>query len=307
MLPNIQQLVTHNQRFHCDDVFAYAILGTLFPHATLLRTRNIDMGMLIDPNVLIFDVGNQCDPNLNNYDHHQRNAGARPNGIPYAAFGLIWKFFGRDYIRTICPEHVERVWDDIDRNIVSFIDGMDNGYLDLKACTAPAPLQEPLYPLTFNSIVDAYNPREDGASDEMFFAQFLQVREIAQTFLTSSVRQSHSQIAAEVYFQEHVKPGDAYIELPCYFAWQAAAMTYPDLKFVIIPRPISRDFVAIQVPNSASSMQGRASFPAAWRGLQKGALQAACGEPSAEFCHATGFMLVAHDREALIRLIKRAV
>ena len=33
-------IVTHNGKFHADEVMATAILLALFPHATLIRTRD---------------------------------------------------------------------------------------------------------------------------------------------------------------------------------------------------------------------------------------------------------------------------
>ncbi len=37
---------------------------------------------------IVFDIGR------GQYDHHQRDSRVRENGVPYAAFGLLWEKFG---------------------------------------------------------------------------------------------------------------------------------------------------------------------------------------------------------------------
>ena len=39
--------------------------------------------------VLFFDIGR------GQYDHHQKDSRIRDNGVPYAAFGLLWENSGR--------------------------------------------------------------------------------------------------------------------------------------------------------------------------------------------------------------------
>jgi uncharacterized UPF0160 family protein len=81
-----QKLVTHNGKFHADDVFASVILTQLFPELPLVRTR--DEQITNDKNNFVYDVGG------GKFDHHgiddQRQ---HENGVPMAAFGLIWQKF----------------------------------------------------------------------------------------------------------------------------------------------------------------------------------------------------------------------
>ena len=75
-------LVTHNGKFHCDEVFAYAVLRqALGVHApgvdhTLVRTRD---PARIAAGDIVWDVGLLFDPAAQRFDHHQRGAPERPD------------------------------------------------------------------------------------------------------------------------------------------------------------------------------------------------------------------------------------
>ena len=84
------KIVTHNDRFHADDVCTMAILRIYFGEkiTEVIRTRNEQIIQSAD---IVFDVGHIYNPDTNRFDHHQtEGAGKRDNGIPYAACGLVW-------------------------------------------------------------------------------------------------------------------------------------------------------------------------------------------------------------------------
>lgn len=76
--------LTHGGRFHADDVFSAALLKLLNPSVQIIRVFDVPENF----DGLVFDIG------WGRFDHHQKNAPVRPNGVPYAAFGLLWKEFG---------------------------------------------------------------------------------------------------------------------------------------------------------------------------------------------------------------------
>ena len=41
---------------------------------------------------VVFDIGR------GQYDHHQKNSRIRENGVPYAAFGLLWEALGEEIL-----------------------------------------------------------------------------------------------------------------------------------------------------------------------------------------------------------------
>ncbi len=85
-------VLTHNGRFHADDVFAAALLklaGIIKSISEIGRVGRVPQGF----NGLAFDIGGGA------FDHHQDDARVRPNGDKYAAFGLLWNEVGAEYIQ----------------------------------------------------------------------------------------------------------------------------------------------------------------------------------------------------------------
>src|SRR5262245_60573678 len=91
------KIVAHNADFHTDEVFAVAILTLVLGDVKyeVVRTRDME---IIKTGDYVVDVGGIHDEATNRFDHHQEGgAGARPNGIPYASCGLVWKKFGAEF------------------------------------------------------------------------------------------------------------------------------------------------------------------------------------------------------------------
>lgn len=101
--------LTHSGRFHADDVISTCLLKLINPEIKIVRSNVIPF----DFDGVIFDVGG------GEYDHHQKNAPARTNGIPYAAFGLLW----RDIADELVPKRNITL---VDTVFVSEIDKCDN-------------------------------------------------------------------------------------------------------------------------------------------------------------------------------------
>ena len=75
---------THAGKFHADDVFATALLQILRPDI------KITLGFVVPDGFdgIVYDVG------YGMFDHHQEPREYRANGVPYAAFGLLWRVLG---------------------------------------------------------------------------------------------------------------------------------------------------------------------------------------------------------------------
>lgn len=79
---------THGGKFHADDVFSAALLFYINPEITILRGNRVPD----DFDGIVFDIGRGA------YDHHQRDSRVRENGVPYAAFGLLWEAVGAEIL-----------------------------------------------------------------------------------------------------------------------------------------------------------------------------------------------------------------
>ena len=100
---------THGGIFHADDVFTTALLKILNDDFTWER------GFVVpeDFEGIVYDIG------FGEFDHHQADARVRGNGVPYAAFGLVWERFG-------CYVMDKKDADAFDREFVQMIDLTDN-------------------------------------------------------------------------------------------------------------------------------------------------------------------------------------
>ena len=82
------QAFTHSGKFHADDVFSSALLLSVNPEITIHRGSQVPE----DFKGIVFDIGR------GKYDHHQRDSRIRENGVPYAAFGLLWEELGAEIL-----------------------------------------------------------------------------------------------------------------------------------------------------------------------------------------------------------------
>src|SRR5699024_8719809 len=119
-----KNLVKHNGKFHADDVFASVIMTRLFPTLTIVRTR--DETVTGDQSNFVYDVGGGA------FDHHGiDDTRQHANGVPIAAFGLIWQQFGKQYIADLNPEFAPTitpaVYEKIACHLIIGIDALDNG------------------------------------------------------------------------------------------------------------------------------------------------------------------------------------
>ncbi|GIW68450.1 MAG: hypothetical protein KatS3mg099_398 [Candidatus Parcubacteria bacterium] len=155
--------VVHSGKMHADDVFAAAVVRLAARRegktVRIERSRNPSAWEAAD---IVADVGGAYDPARHRFDHHQpEGAGNRPNGIPYAAVGLVWKHYGM----RLCDGDAT-LWAFIDERIVAPIDAADNG---VELCD---PLHPPLRPLSLHTYLWSLSPSWDaeaGKEDDAFF------------------------------------------------------------------------------------------------------------------------------------------
>ena len=114
--------VTHAGKFHADEIFATILLEEIYGEINLIRLPEVD-GLNLD-NKFVYDIGG------GEFDHHQIGGnGQRNSGIKYAAFGLVWKAFGRKFLEQKNANNIEDCFYMFDKNFVQFIDAGDNGQI----------------------------------------------------------------------------------------------------------------------------------------------------------------------------------
>lgn len=290
------KVVTHSSKFHTDDIFAVATLSIL------LGEENVEVIRSRDPEVIktgdyVVDVGEIYDEKNNRFDHHQKGgAGIRENGIPYAAFGLVWKHYGE----KICGNlNIARK---IDESIVQPIDANDNGLQFLE------PKIPNFYPLDSGFITYIFSPtwKEDSVDIDKVFVELVSY---AIKFLKRAIVVKTDTFEAEKYVIEaYNKAQDKrLIELDERYPWEKVLSSLPEPLYVIYKKRIDNNWSIKCVPKDFFTYENRKKLPESWGGKSGQDLEQATGVQGSVFCHNARFMAVANTKEAILKMAEIAL
>ena len=263
---------THSGKFHADDVFSSALLLYLNPEITITRGSKVPE----DYDGIVFDIGR------GEYDHHQKDSRIRENGVPYAAFGLLWEQLGAG----ILGEELAQTFDEA---FVQPLDNNDNTGEKNELAT----------------LIGNFNPPWDakGGSDEAFF----QAVSVAGMILENKFERYRGNARAdqrvEQVLEEH-NPKDRILVLPEFIPCQKA-LAETEIAFVIFPS--NRGGYCIQPQKREYSMNYKCSFPSQWLGLEGEELVKETGLSSAVFCHKGGFLMTVGELEDAKAACKKAL
>ena len=257
---------THSGKFHADDVFSAALLLYLNPEIMIKRGNRVPE----DFDGIVFDIGR------GQYDHHQKDSRIRENGIPYAAFGLLWEELGADILG-------EELAQKFDESFVQPLDNNDNTGEKNELAT----------------LIGNFNPTWDaeGSNDEAFF----QAVSVAGMILENKferfrgneradkrVEEIYAHHEQAVHDREKHRDDARILILPEFVPCQKF-LSETEIAFVIFPS--NRGGYCIQPQKKEYSMNYKCSFPVEWLGLENEELVVATGLKSAGFCHKGGFLM----------------
>src|SRR3989344_194196 len=284
----MQKVITHSGPFHADDVFAVATLQLYFGVDNVEVTRTRDEAVVATGDVVL-DVGGLYDPDRQRFDHHQVGAPVRDNGIPYAAFGLIWKHFGEKVAGSTSVAEM------IEKSLVLSIDASDNGVSVYNLTELE------VKPTTVSDIVSLFNPVEGPAAD--INAAFLSATTLARDILLKSIGRAKAkevmkQTAAAVY-EASAEKNLIVFDVPMS---KALLIDYPDTVTMVSPDypSSSTNWLATAIPKTHGSFELRKRFPEEWGGLRGEEIAKVSGINDAVFCHRAGFLFVAKSREGAL-------
>ncbi len=125
----VKTIVTHDGRFHGDEVIAYSILNVIYPGYKLIRTRN---EKIINDGTIVIDVGKIYSPDDNRFDHHQIDFNqmfSSTHDINLSSAGMIYKYFGKQYLKIVLKTDYisDRLFNNIYFNVLLAVDAVDNG------------------------------------------------------------------------------------------------------------------------------------------------------------------------------------
>jgi uncharacterized UPF0160 family protein/uncharacterized membrane protein YdjX (TVP38/TMEM64 family) len=292
-------IATHSGRFHPDDVCAVATLKLLLGEhvdVDIVRTRDADVIKSAD---YVVDVGGEYDPSSKRFDHHQKGgAGMRENGIPYAAFGLVWKEYGEKIAGSAKVAQI------IDKKLVSFVDAMDNGTGTF------TPVQADVYPYTISNVIFTSQPtwkEPKSQMDDIFrtqsaFAMGILAREIK---IIADVEEGKETVK-EVYERSEDKK---LIIFEKNYPWYEVLAEFPEPLYVIEPaeEDISAVRWKVRAVQKPHTFENRKSLPTEWAGKMDKELQEITGVNDAVFCHNKLFLAVAESKEGALALARKAL
>ena len=259
---------THSGKFHADDVFSSALLLYLNPEITITRGNKVPE----DFDGIVFDIGR------GKYDHHQKDSRIRENGIPYAAFGLLWEDLG-------CEILGDELAEKFDEAFVQPLDNNDNtGEKNELA-----------------SLIGSFNPSwdENGGTDEAFFRAVSVAGMILENKFARYLGNERADKRIEEVLETRDQTGDSRILVLPEFIPCQKRLSETEVAFVIFPS--NRGGYCIQPQKKEYSLNYKCSFPSEWLGLENEELQKETGLSSATFCHKGGFLMSVGDLSNAIR------
>ena len=215
--------ITHDGKFHCDEVFATIIISEVIDKVILCRLNNISN---VKKALYIYDIGK------GELDHHQIGGnGKRENGVLYSSCGLMWKKFGKKILEKYDIEDINHAYELIDRDLIQCIDAFDNGQI---------PKIDTEYRIMhITKIIGDFNPNwdEDVDSDNCF----MEALKIAKTIFDNIVKNTVSKVKAEKIVEKAIeKSTDGIMYLEKFVPWKEYVVNsnmnnVTPINFVIYP------------------------------------------------------------------------
>ena len=261
---------THSGVFHADEVFCTAMLKMIDPDFVIRRGFKAPQ----DEDILVYDLTGRPE-----FDHHYKPLETRENGVPYAAFGKIWRCFAADAFG-------KREAEKLDSTLVQEIDAVDNGVDGAKS--------------NISRFIHEMNPiwNHYGEDNE---EQFWKAVEYATIILRREIESARAVIEAEECVDKGID-GQLLI-LDRYCPWIAHVVNnYPDVMFSIFPSP--RGGYSMQVvPVVVDTTTPRLDVPEEWKGYSKESGKDAPFN-GMTFCHVSGFLSNFQTKEQAIAAAK---
>lgn len=257
----------HAGTFHADDVFSGALLRLLNPEIEIIRSNSVPK----DFDGIVFDIGN------GEFDHHSLPRETRANGIPYAAFGKLWRKFGH----LICSEFV-----------VKYIDEMVCSKLDLTDNTGEFNM--------LSEVMSLFNPftsEKEKAVDNAYFEALEMAKNILTRYIVKGMYEELNATEIEKSLENSKIAG--ILMLDKFIPWTYFVSNHKGLNLKVAIFPSDRGgFCAQIVPNSGFE------FPKSWWGTMSESDSPVNGMT---FCHATGFLASFKTLEDAIREVQKVL
>jgi len=278
-------VAVHDGVFHADDVFAVASLKRIFA-VEIVRTRDPEKLKRAE---MCVDVGGGT------FDHHMPSgAGARGNGVPYAAFGLVWREFGE----RICESW--RVAAMVDKRLIQPVDSGDTGFA-MKQANGDS-----VY--NVSNVISRMNP-EWYEEPQDFDATFAKAVEFAGVILDREISHYRGMLLADAEVEATIAATEdkRLIVLKRFCPWFRCVARQTESLYVLFPDTIGGGWRMQCVPKDLNSRDKRRPMPTAWAGKNGDEFARLTGVDDATFCHPARFIAGARSKEGILALAKLAL
>ncbi len=272
------QGLTHGGKFHADDVFSTALLKIMNPNIQIERAFEVPP----DFDGIVFDIGR------GKFDHHQEDSEIRGNGVPYAAFGLLWREFGTHLLGEVCtPEDAEKEAARFDEHFIQPLDEDDNTGCGNQLA----------------GVIGAFNPTWD--SDRPADTCFAEAVNLAVLILKKRIEGiASTQKAKSLVEAALAEEKDRIVQLPRFAPWKMVLIP-SDAEFVVYPSQRG-GYSAQVIPSDFDTAEVKCNFPEDWAGKTAEELQTLSGVKTLTFCHKGRFLISADTLDDVIEACRIA-
>jgi len=338
-------LITHNGKFHADEVFAVSLLKMLarFQNLPLVRTRD---PQTIAQGMAVVDVGGVYDYEKLRFDHHQpefKDTFSPKYETLLSSAGLVYKHFGKEIISLRKPDLTEEalaaIYDHVYAHFVEAFDAHDNGISAYPSDLKPrfhSPMDIFWQINLFNT---AWNAKDTGNSAQMsgFTKALALMSEVFDLYLThvldawlparqivhdALLEVEQRQLAAKktkLADECDLNAQSSILVLPCSCPWKdhlfesSLPSIAAQILYLVYPESTSGSWRLQACPVSASSFESRKALPAAWRGARDSELEDLLKESGvaeaegAIFVHRSGFIGGHKSKQGAIAMAEAAI
>ena len=285
--------ITHGGTMHADEVFATAFLHLYKGDLKVYRVSEIDFSK-VKEGTLVYDIGR------GEFDHHQVDAEKRDNGILYSSIGLLWKAFGKDYLKNNGYDNIDALFTGIDLDLIEAIDADDNGFF---------PKIEANYKVkTLSNVIKLFNPGYKSQEDES--EQFLKAVDVAEKIFYEEITYINGKVLSDIKVKELLETyngTDKYIVLDEFLPYEETLISdekYNNIMFVAFPS--NRGGYTIKtLPKSSDDKTSRIPFPKEWAGLVGEELEKVSGIKGLKFCHSARFIVSCKTLDAAYEVLNK--
>ena len=285
--------VTHNGTMHADEVFATAFLDLYKKDIEVIRVSTVEKDKL-QPDAIVYDIGR------GKFDHHGQEVETRENGIKYSSFGLLFREFGRDFLKKRNIEEIEEAFTMIEKELIEGIDAIDNGMF---------PEITSIYKVkTISDVIKLFNPSY--GSNQTESEQFIKAVELAKSILEELISNVSGKLKAKKIILDKIKNETKdYLELEEFLPYEETILKEEagnHLLFVMYPS--NRGGYGIKtIKKSLEDKTDRLQFPESWAGLEKEELEKVSGIKNIEFCHSGRFLVTCKTKEAAYQVLDKVL